>query len=114
MDIENWQSQLRKGSVELAVLSVLESKSRYGLDILESIQASGLDLSEGTLYPLLHRLSKENKLAAEWSNDKDASHPRKYYKLTKEGKTLLKTMKQSWLEHARTMTSLLRVDDYVR
>jgi PadR family transcriptional regulator PadR len=108
MENEKWESQFRKGLMELAVMAAVESKPRYGLDILEAVRASGLKLSEGTLYPLLGRLYKENKLAAEWIEDKDASHPRKYYRLTKEGKTQLALMKQSWLEYSRIVNRLLK------
>ena len=108
MESEKWESQLRKGLMELAVLAALEARARYGLDILEAVQASGLKLTEGTLYPLLGRLHKENKLSAQWIEDKGASHPRKYYRLTKEGKTQLLRMKQSWLEHTRIINQLLK------
>ncbi|HYW15427.1 MAG TPA: PadR family transcriptional regulator [Allosphingosinicella sp.] len=98
MDINSWQSQLRKGAAELVVLSVLKGGERYGLDILEQAGGSGGVLSDGTLYPLLTRLEREGKLEARWAMADDAKVPRKYYRLSDEGEAMIGEMQRLWHE----------------
>ena len=98
MDISSWQSQLRKGAAELVVLSLLKEGERYGLDILEQAGGSGGVLSDGTLYPLLTRLEREGKVEARWAMADDARIPRKYYRLSEEGETLIGEMQRLWHE----------------
>ena len=101
MDIQSWQAQLRKGSAELVVLSLLATGERYGLEILE--RAGGV-LSEGSIYPLLTRLEREGKVAARWVMADNAKIPRKYYRLTEEGVALVTEMRRIWFEF-RTFVS---------
>ena len=109
MDIERWKSQIRKGAAELAVLAVLAERERYGVDILDAIRGSaGVELAEGTIYPLLNRLQKDGKLSSRWVEDEGASHPRKYYRLTAEGRALLHEMREAWNAHTRAMARLTR------
>jgi PadR family transcriptional regulator, regulatory protein PadR len=108
MDVERWRSQLWKGAAELAVLALLERRDSYGVELLEAVRGrEGLELSEGTIYPLLNRLQKEGKLAARWVEDAGASHPRKYYGLTAEGRALLQAMKTEWAAFRRSLTDLI-------
>lgn len=98
MDINSWQSQLRKGAAELVVLSLLKEGERYGLDILEQAGGRGGVLSDGTLYPLLTRLEREGKLEARWAMADDAKVPRKYYRLSDDGEALIGEMQRVWHE----------------
>lgn len=108
MDLNAWKAQLRKGAAELAVLAVLEREETYGVDLLERIQmAGGLELSGGSIYPLLNRLQKEGKIRGRWVEDPDASHPRKYYALTKTGRALLADMLIEWTQFEAGMRLLL-------
>lgn len=108
MDISSWKSQLRKGAVELAVLAALEAESRYGLELLDALVATGaLDITEGTIYPLLNRLQRDGKIGSTWVEMEGASHPRKYYHLTEEGRALVAAMKTEWSRFARGMNSLV-------
>lgn len=108
MDIERWKAQLRKGAAELAVLAVLDREESYGLAILDTVRGEGgLSISEGSIYPLLNRLEKAGKITARWVEDDDASHPRKYYALTEEGRTALNEMKAVWQLFQRDMSALL-------
>ena len=107
VEIERWKSQLLKGTAELAVLAVLRDGPRYGLEILDAVRSSGLELAEGTIYPLLNRLQKEGKLASCWVQDEGASHPRKYYRLTPAGASLLEAMRAAWLEYAADVSRLV-------
>src|SRR5215210_8489950 len=93
VELTAWKSQLRKGAAELAVLATLDREESYGLELLERLQAvGGLELSEGSIYPLLNRLQKDGKIQGRWVEDPDAAHPRKYYALTAEGRALLAEM----------------------
>ena len=83
---EKWEIQLRKGSLELAILAALWSGRLYGLEILRSLEKdSDLIVVEGTVYPLLNRLRALGLLKSEWV-ESDAGHPRKYYQLTAAGR----------------------------
>lgn len=108
MDIERWKAQLRKGAAELAVLAVLDQEESYGLAILDTVRGEGgLAISEGSIYPLLNRLEKAGKITARWVEEEDASHPRKYYALTSEGRAVLNEMKAAWHLFQRDMSTLI-------
>ena len=65
--ISSWKSQLRKGAAELAVLALLRRGEAYGLEILQALTHAGqLEISEGSIYPLLKRLEKGGKIQARW------------------------------------------------
>jgi PadR family transcriptional regulator PadR len=107
MDIAGWQAQLRKGAAELVVLAALDGLERYGLQILEAAGGAGGVVSEGALYPLLNRLDRDGKLAARWSFDEGATHPRKYYRLTREGAALLAAMRPLWIEFRGAISAIV-------
>src|SRR5476649_1879800 len=95
---ESRRTQMYKGVLELALMSLLQDGAQYGLKILDQLRAeAGLELTEGTLYPLLHRLEKGALIKAEWRHEADASHPRKYYGLTKAGTAELHSQGGEWL-----------------
>ncbi len=76
MTISTWKSQLRKGAAELAVLAVISRKDRYGLQILGSVAGlEGLEISEGTIYPLLNRLQRDGKIESTWIEEEGGVAP---------------------------------------
>jgi PadR family transcriptional regulator PadR len=96
MSLENWQEQLRRGSLDLAILLAASSGPRYGLAIIQHLETfTDLVVTEGTIYPILGRLTREGLLEAEWVED-EAPHPRKYYRLTPRGARRLRDMKNEW------------------
>jgi PadR family transcriptional regulator PadR len=96
MGLENWQEQLRRGGLELAILLSLRAAPRYGLDAIRYLEAeTDLVVTEGTVYPILARLTRDGVLAAEWVTD-EGSHPRKYYRLTPAGRDVLREMLAHW------------------
>ena len=107
------RTQLLKGVVELALLRLLRDGSEYGLRILDLLRSeAGLDIAEGTLYPLLYRLEKGGLIVAEWRILDDVSHPRKYYALTVLGEAELKTQSEEWLAISdKLRTFLIRGDN---
>src|SRR5512142_1041531 len=88
----SWEEQLRRGGLELAILLTLAKGSKYGLEIIRHLEeTTDLIVAEGTVYPLLARLTKDGLLAPSWVAD-EGPHPRKYYRLTERGRRRLRYM----------------------
>jgi len=91
--LENWHSQLRKGLLPLYVLHILDQKECYGYELIQDIKARfEIEVAEGTLYPLLIRLMKEELLTHKWV-EQPSGIPRKYYAISSIGKNNLAEMK---------------------
>jgi PadR family transcriptional regulator, regulatory protein PadR len=104
---EKWEVQLRKGSLELAILAALWEGPLYGLEILRNLESgSDLVVVEGTVYPLLTRLRTLGLLESEWV-ESDSGHPRKYYRLTNAGRRRALAMTRIWNRFSASMSSLL-------
>lgn len=97
MQIENTKAQLRKGVLELCILSILAKERKYASEIISHLKDAKLIIVEGTLYPLLTRLRSAGYLAYEWEESKNGP-PRKYYSITAEGKDFLTELSGSWNE----------------
>ena len=96
MPLATWQEQLRRGSLDLAILLTVSAGPRYGLAIIQHLEAfTDLVITEGTIYPILGRLTREGLLAAEWVEG-EAPHARKYYRLTRTGSKRLAEMTEQW------------------
>ncbi len=95
MNLENTKAQMRKGVLELCILSMLQAKDAYASDIIEHLKKAEMIVVEGTLYPLLTRLKNADLLAYRWE-ESTSGPPRKYYSLTEKGKTALSELLQSW------------------
>ncbi|MEM1034099.1 MAG: PadR family transcriptional regulator [Myxococcota bacterium] len=103
---KKFRSQLLKGSLELAVLLVLCTKDRYGLEIVEVLNATeGMRVSEGSIYPLLNRLRKEQKLESRWV-ERDKGHALKYYSLTPTGRRACRAMWGVWEAYTAAVAQL--------
>jgi PadR family transcriptional regulator PadR len=90
----NWAVQLRRGWLELFVLNALQSGERYGYDLVRTLAAlPGLDVTEGTLYPLLSRLRLQG-LVSTRLEESSSGPARKYYALTPQGRRALERMNQ--------------------
>jgi len=96
MNLANWRSQIRKGLIEFCLLNIIDQKEQaYGLELIEGLIIARLEVSEGTLYPLLSRLVRDKYLLPKWETPK-TGHPRKYYRLSALGKKTLDEMKLEW------------------
>jgi PadR family transcriptional regulator PadR len=84
MNIENTQSQMRKGILEFCILSIIRRGEAYPSDIVEEMKTAGLHILEGTLYPLLTRLKNSEMLTYRWV-ESNSGPPRKYFLLTEKG-----------------------------
>ena len=104
---ESWEAQLRKGSLEMAILAILWTNRQYGLEILRALDGkSSLALAEGTLYLILNRLKHDALVGSEWV-DAGTGHPRKYYWLTEAGRERLRAMARFWAEFSGDLDVLL-------
>jgi PadR family transcriptional regulator PadR len=104
---DKWEVQLRKGSLELAILASLWNGRLYGLEILRELETrSDLIVVEGTVYPLLNRLRALGLVQSEWV-ESDMGHPRKYYQLTPAGRQRAQEMASIWARFSASMSNLL-------
>lgn len=101
MKLENTKAQMRKGILELCVLSIISKEEAYPSDIIKKLKESKLIVVEGTLYPLLNRLKNAGLLTYTWK-ESNAGPPRKYYHITDDGQSFLLGLIETWeeLNHA--------------
>ncbi len=112
MMIDNTQSEqylkltqeLRRGILVLAALSQLKEE-KYGYALINSLAEKGLDIEQGTLYPLLRRLESQGLLESEWNTE--GSRPRRYYVISTEGINTLQNLTAEWREITTVMEKLL-------
>jgi PadR family transcriptional regulator PadR len=97
MNIENTQSQMRKGVLEFCILSIIKRGEAYPSDIIEEMKAANLQILEGTLYPLLTRLKNADLLAYRWV-ESSGGPPRKYFTLTEKGAAFYAELESTWKE----------------
>lgn len=102
------RSQLLKGIMDGCVLAVIEKEPVYGYELSKKLQDVGLvDVSEGTIYPVLLRLQKNGLIRGEM-RPSDLGPNRKYYFLTEEGKAALEEVAQEWENISKPVTKLLK------
>ncbi len=104
-EVQSWRSQLRKGTLELAVLLALRQQRCYGLQLVDLLNAANLGISEGSIYPVLARLRAEKKVQTEWI-DSEVGHAHKYYELTEHGREILAAMLVAWNEFSGALETL--------
>ena len=102
--IENLSQELRRGILVLAALSQL-SEPRYGYALMDRMAERGLEIEQGTIYPLLRRLESQGLLESEW--DVGGSRPRRYYVLSTLGMRVLESLTEEWGNLNQIMSSLL-------
>ena len=90
---ENVILELRRGVIVLAVLSQL-GEQQYGYSLIKRLSEGGLEIDQGTLYPLLRRLESQGLLTSDWRIE--GERPRRYYVLSEEGRALLPQLKEEW------------------
>jgi len=101
--------ELKRGSIELIVLHLLSSGEAYGYDIVSTLTArtdGALEVTDGTLYPVLYRLERAGYVAVRWETPARGV-PRKYYRLTAEGRAELAQLTHDWTTFADAMARLL-------
>ena len=101
-------AQFKKGVLELSVLSMISRKNYYGYELVEEISKI-LEISEGTLYPILRRLTEENYFET-YLQESNEGPPRKYYRITKLGRDYQKTLFKQWIEFNQQIEKLIMKD----
>jgi PadR family transcriptional regulator len=99
MDIQNTQSQMRKGVLEFCILSVIKQGEVYPSDIVDKMKRANLNIFEGTLYPLLTRLKNAGYLTYRWV-ESNSGPPRKYFLMTEQGLLFYAELERTWKELA--------------
>ena len=104
-NLQNMSQELRRGLIMLAVLSQL-SRKQYGYALLKLLSDRGLEVDQGTLYPLLRRLEAQGLLQSSWNVDE--ARPRRYYIISSEGRKLLPQLRSEWESLVAAMGRLLK------
>lgn len=107
--LDKLRLELRRGIVVLAVLSQMET-ARYGYSLIQQLATQGLEIEEGTLYPLLRRLEQQGLLESKW--EVGAARPRKYYTLSAPGREVLVALRAEWLATVAVMGGILQGGDH--
>ncbi len=103
--LDSLSQELRRGALVLAVLSQL-IQPEYGYSLKQALIERGLEINEGTLYPLLRRLEKQGLLDSDWQVIDDA-RPRRYYQISPKGKEILRALTVEWYTIVSVMDELL-------
>jgi transcriptional regulator len=104
--------ELKKGSAELLILSLVEARPRHGYEISKLIEARSdgvLRFNVASLYPLLYRLEKRGWIQGRWV-EQAGQRRRRYYRLTAEGRKVLAAQRHTWLEFVRAINSITGVE----
>ncbi|WP_458248247.1 PadR family transcriptional regulator [Streptomyces sp. MAI_2237] len=100
-------AQLRKGVLEYCVLALMRDRPRYGVDLLQALDESGaLATSQGTVYPLLSRLRRDNLVTTTWQ-ESASGPPRRYYSLTDSGRAALDEFTRIWPDFRNAVDAFL-------
>lgn len=109
-DRRSIERELKRGSLELIVLHLLAPGEAYGYEIVSKLTAQtngALEVTDGTLYPVLYRLERNGFVTVRWETP-DRGVPRKYYRLTSVGREELARLTYEWTTFAKAMAKLLR------
>ena len=102
--LENLRLELRRGCLILAVLAELRTE-RYGYTLRKALGERGIEIDEGTLYPLLRRLETQGLLVSEWREEEKRN--KRFYRLSSEGKAVLKQLTEEWAAMNQSLEKLL-------
>lgn len=102
---QNILLELRRGIIAIAVLSQL-NEEQYGYSLQKLLAEQGLEVDQGTLYPLMRRLEAQGLLGSNW-RIVDEARPRRYYVISPQGRTALKNLKNEWNSIVATLDKML-------
>lgn len=107
MDLENAKAQMRKGILEMCILALTDEEEVYPGDIITRLKSNDLIVVEGTLYPLLTRLKNDGLLDYSW-RESTQGPPRKYFKITDNGRQFLDELTGSWRQLVSSVDQTLQ------
>ena len=97
MKLEDWKSQIKRGTLEFCILLLIRRKPTYGYEIISTLEQYPIvAVKENTIYPLLRRLLKEGYISSSWRESAEGLPPRKYYSMTEAGEAYLAAMSEEW------------------
>lgn len=105
MNAENAKAQMRKGVLELCILSILSRGDSYTTDLINQLKKEEMLVVEGTLYPLLTRQKNAGLLSYRWEESPQGP-PRKYYALTPQGEEYLRQLEEGWDKLVKTVNAI--------
>lgn len=106
--INKWKSQVKKGTLAFIILNILKDHEYYGYELIEEVKKyTAIEIAEGTLYPLMNRLKKEELVISKWV-EQNSGIPRKYYSLTSTGEQTLIEMRTYWFELEKAIHKISR------
>ena len=106
MKVENTQVQMRKGILEFCILHIISRGEVYASDMLEELTSAKIIVVEGTIYPLLTRLRKAGLVDYKWV-ESTSGPPRKYFRLTEDGRLFLEQLDHTWDELMKSTTKII-------
>ena len=107
MNIDNTQSQMRKGVLEFCILSIIRQSEVYPSEIIEKMKGADLQILEGTLYPLLTRLKNAALLNYRWEESLSGP-PRKYFSMTQKGELFYWELANTWIQLSNAVEQLTK------
>ncbi|MBD3167246.1 PadR family transcriptional regulator [bacterium] len=108
------QREMKRGTLELVLLALLEERDRYGYELVSDLEGRGgefFQVKEGTLYPVLYRL-EDNGWIESYRDIPKRGVPRKYYRLTEQGREYLATLRGEWSRFRDAVERFLEGDDH--
>lgn len=107
MNIEDWKSQIKRGTLEFCILLMIRQKPTYGYEIISTLEKYPiLAVKENTIYPLLRRLQKEELIKSFWQEGVEGLPPRKYYSITDKGNECIAAMSDEWANLLNAITEI--------
>ncbi|MDO5557953.1 MAG: helix-turn-helix transcriptional regulator [Clostridia bacterium] len=110
-----FEKELFKGNTDMLVLILLSKEDLYGYKLIRKLEENSKDifsLKEGTLYPILHSLEKQQLVESYWE-ESISTRKRKFYKITDKGQKALKEKKSEWNKYVEGVNNLLTEVDYI-
>ena len=102
-------AQMRRGTLQYCVLSLLADEERYGFDLVRGLaEMDGMVTSEGTIYPLLSRLRRDGLVESNWQ-ESPSGPPRRYYRLTRAGRAVLASHRSTWDNFFQALNRVARI-----
>ena len=105
---QNQVLEFRRGSIVLAIVSILQTEKHYGYSLLKALERNAFPVDGSTLYPMLRRLEKQGVLHSRW--DTADNRPRKYYELTHDGEILYKKLLAEWSDMNDKIKNIVKED----
>lgn len=107
MNIDDWKTQIKRGTLEFCILLMIKRRPSYGYEIISTLEKYPiLAAKENTIYQLLRRLMKEDYVSSTWQESAEGLPPRKYYAITAKGREYILAMSEEWTNLLNAVTEI--------